>query len=95
MDYSKVKKEFSSFNVELKTVGELKKEIKKVWEFEKYYYEKYFKTSLNSSNTSYYFDLFKFFDEKRMELEMVLKEYGQEMIEKGGNPLPPWKLKLK
>ena len=95
MKYSKDKQEFSTFYVDLKTVGELKKEIQKVWEMEKYYHDKYCALSLNSSNGSYYFDLFKFFDEKRMELQQLLEEYGQELIEKGRKPLAPWKLKLK
>ena len=92
MNYSNDKKDFSTFNVALETVGELKKEIQKVWELEKYYREKYFNSS---SNASYYFDLFDFFDEKRLELEELLEKYELEMIKKGGKPLPPWILKLK
>ena len=69
MNYSKVKKEFSSFNVELKTVGELKKEIKKMIELKVYYDEKYLNTSFNMK---YFYDLWEFYAERELELELSL-----------------------
>ena len=82
MTYSKVKKEFSPFiiNENRECVSELKKEIIKVRDLLKYYRNEYFNSN---SNASYFYDLFIFFDEKRMELEMVLEKYELEMIKKG------------
>lgn len=75
MKYSYIKKHFSTFNVELKTVADLRKEIKKVWKLEKYYREKYFNSS---SNYTYYYDFFVFYGHIRLELEALLEEYEEK-----------------
>ena len=82
MSYSKVKKDFSPFIINGKRdcVSELKKEIIKVRDLLKYYRNEYFNSK---SNATYFYDLFNFFDEKRMELEKVLEKYELEMIKKG------------
>ena len=80
MKYSYVNQDFSRFNVELTTTGELRKEIKKIWELEKHYREK----QLNSaSNYTYYYEWYAFYQQKRVELEVLLENYEHPLIEKG------------
>ena len=76
MNYSKVKKEFSTFNVEWEGVKDLRIEIRKVWELERYYFEKHHNFN-SSSSQSYYYDLYIFYEGKRLELEMLLENYEQ------------------
>ena len=74
MKYSYVNQDFSTFNVELETTGELRKEIKKVWELEKYYREKQFNSA---SNYIYYYEWYAFYQHKRIELEKLLEKYEE------------------
>ena len=65
MNYSKVKKEFSAFDVDAKNVGELLKELKKITRLEKYYSQK-------RVNSKYFYDLWHFFTAKKIDLELAL-----------------------
>ena len=83
MKYSNVNKEFSTFYcVENWTVDGLRKEIKKMTELKEHYQKQ-----LNNTiaNTIYYYDLWEFFAERKLELEKLLVKYENDMIKKERN----------
>ena len=81
MKYSNVNKEFTAFKVELKTLGELRKEINKITEL-KEYYQKQIDTA-TAVNSNFFYDLWEFYAERKRELEIVLDTYEHKMIKKG------------
>lgn len=78
MNYPKVKKEFSTFSVGLLSADELRNDIKKVWELKDYYQQRLDKT--DEKNKKYFYDLWEFYAERKLELEIVLEKYEQEMM---------------
>ena len=78
MNYSNVKKEFSTFSVEIWTAGELRKEVKKMTELKEYYQEQLDYT--DTENKNYFYDLWEFYADRKRELEIVLEKYEQKMI---------------
>lgn len=70
MNYFKVKKEFSAFdidadNVNGKNVKSLLRELKKITQLEQYYNKK-------RINSKYFYDLWHFFAAKKIDLELAL-----------------------
>lgn len=70
MNYSNVNKEFSTFKVDAKNVGELLREIKKITQL-KEYYQKHLGLA-TGANSKYFYDLWEFFAEKKIDLELAL-----------------------
>ena len=75
MDYSNVNKEFSKFNIYYANIEQLRKEVEKMTELKEYYEKKHLGAAVNSK---YFYDLWEFFLEKKIELELALEKYEKE-----------------